>query len=275
MTRNGATPSGRLPGARQEMQTTASGFALGFASLFRGFRLVYVDRRDLARFYLPPMVLALLFLIAGLVAFGMTVDEVVNWWWAEPDLDAWYGIKHFLWKVMAILLWIVVALITVILTVVIFSLFAAPFSDVISEQVEGHLGSWTPRPFSFQFMMKDLGQTIMLELRRVGIKAAWLLPLFVLSLILPVVGHIIYVVLGGYLLSKFTGMDYVDWCAARRGWSWRKRLDFAKTHRFALTGLGTAVVLSLMIPLMFAIVWPAAVAGGAILFNALNNESET
>ena len=87
-----------MQGATRQVRNTAKGFVLGFTSLFAGFRMVYVEHRKLARFYVPPMLLALLFLIAGLVVFGMTVDDVVNWWWAEPDVDAWYGILHGLWK---------------------------------------------------------------------------------------------------------------------------------------------------------------------------------
>ena len=119
----------------------------------------------------------------------------------------------------------------------------------------------------------DLWQTVRLELRRVATKAAWLLPLFALSLIIPVIGQAIYLLAGGYLLSKLTGTDYIDWCAARRGWSWKTRLAFANQHRWSVIGLGTAVVLSLMIPLAFVVVWPGAVAGGTILFTSLHQDS--
>jgi CysZ protein len=166
------------------------------------------------------------------------------------------------------------ALATTVIAVVLFSLFAAPFSDLISERVETILGTWTPRPFSLRFIVTDLGQTLKLELRRVAIKAVWLIPLFILSLIIPMVGQAVYLLVGGYLLSKLTGMDYIDWCAARRGWSWKRRVAFAAEHRWAVTGLGTAVVLSLMIPLAFVIIWPGAVAGGAILFTSLHRDEQ-
>jgi CysZ protein len=97
-------------------------------------------------------------------------------------------------------------------------------------------------------------------------KAMWLVPLFILSFLVPVVGHLIYGIVGGYFLCKYTGMDYIDWCAARRGLSWKERLAFAKVHRRAVAGLGFGVVLSFMVPLLFVAVWPGAVAGGTILF---------
>ena len=115
-------------------------------------------------------------------------------------------------------------------------------------------------------MFKDLGQTIRLEVARAARKIVWLLPLFLVSLLVPIVGELVYLVVGGYLLSKFAGMDYIDWSAARRGWSWRRRLAFAGRHRYVLVGFGSLVVLSLMIPLAFVALWPGAVAGGTLLF---------
>ena len=49
----------------------------------------------------------------------------------------------------------------------------------------------------------------------------------------------------------------------------KERLAFARKHRFPIVGFGTAVVLSFMVPLLFVIVWPGAVAGGTLLFLAL------
>ncbi|MDJ0763251.1 MAG: EI24 domain-containing protein [Myxococcota bacterium] len=257
-------------GRLNEAKTTAIGFAQGFACLFKGLRCVYIEHRELARFYVPPMIFSFLFLIAGWILFATYAGRMVAYIWSEPDPEAWWGILSFLWQAVSVLLWIILAIGAAVLTAILFTVFAAPFSDLISERVEGILGTWEPRPFSVKFLIADLGQTLRFELTRAGIKLAWLAPLFLLSLLVPVVGQALYIGLGGYLLSKFTGMDYIDWCAARRGWTWKERFAFAKRHRFALAGFGSAVLLSLMIPLAFVIVWPAAVAGGAILFTSIH-----
>ncbi|MCP4197052.1 MAG: hypothetical protein GY762_07860 [Proteobacteria bacterium] len=249
-----------------------AGFTRGFICLFRGLRFAYVDHRELARFYLIPMILSLLFVMSGWVLFGIYIADLITWLWPEPSPEAWWGAKLVLWNATSFLLWIILALATTVIAFVLFSLFAAPFSDLISERVETILGTWTPRPFSLGFMISDLGQTLKLELRRVAVKAVWLIPLFILSLIIPMVGQAVYLLVGGYLLSRLTGMDYIDWCAARRGWSWKKRVAFTAEHRWAVTGLGTAVVLSLMIPLAFVVIWPGAVAGGTILFTSLHKD---
>ena len=248
------------------------GFFGGFFTIFRGFRVVYIDHRRLARWYLPPMLLSFLFILGAWLLFWNISDDVVQWVWAEPDQEVWWGVKHIIWKAASVVLFVTLAVVTAISSVFIFSLFAAPFADIISENVEGILGTWSPRDFSVRFLLKDIASTISFEITRFGIKLMWLLPLFILSFIVPVVGHFVYIFFGGYFLCKYTGMDYIDWCAARREWSWKERLAFARRHRFAVAGFGSAVVLSLMVPFLFVVVWPAAVAGGTILFLRLTGD---
>ena len=244
----------------------AVGFVGGFLSVLKGLRIVYVDHRELAKWYLPPMLLSVLFVVGSWFLFWGVAEDIVQWIWPEPNTEAWWGFKHHLWQAASVVLFVTLAVVTAISTVFLFSIFAAPFSDILSEKVEVIQGTWSPQAFSLGFLVKDVLTTISLEMIRFAVKLMWLIPLFALSVIVPVVGHLVYVFFGGYFLAKYTGMDYIDWCAARRGWPWKERLTFARTHRFALAGFGTAVILSLMVPLLFVVVWPGAVAGGTVLF---------
>ena len=246
------------------------GFAAGFRHLFTGLRFAYGQHRELAALYLPPMLLGVVLLVVGWVVFAHVVDDIIVLLWDEPD--GWF--LHALWSIVSFLLWIICAAGTAVVAVVAMMIAAAPLSDFISERVEGILGTWTPRPFSVRFLVRDLGSAVLLELRRALIKLAWLLPLFLASLIIPVVGQVVYIVLGGYLLAKFLGMDYVDWSLARRGYTWRERFAFAKAHRWALVGFGTAVIIALIVPFGFIAVWPGAVAGGTILCSRLEPEDK-
>lgn len=254
------------------------GFAGGFRCLFEGIRFAYVRHGSrLAKFYLPPMLIGLVIMVVGWNLFYRFNDDIVALFWAEPLAEDWdwewvWWLVHAGWQIVHFLLFVILAAATVVISLLLFMLMAAPFNDIMSEQVEGILGTWEPRPFSVGFLLRDLGHTILLELARLGIKAAWLLPLLVLSYVIPVVGQIFYIVFGGYLLAKFLGMDYVDWTLARRGYTWRERFRFAKQNRMALVGFGTAMILILFIPLGFVAVWPGAVAGGTILCTRLGPE---
>ncbi|MFO8070335.1 MAG: EI24 domain-containing protein [Polyangia bacterium] len=251
---------------------TALGFAAGFRHLLGGLRFAYVDHRELAKLYVPPMLLGALILVGGWIGFAYLADDVVAWLWAEPEQDAWWGIKHCLWSALVVVVWVAFFFVTVVSSAAAFVVMVAPFNDFISEQTEGIIGSWEPRPLSIRFLLADLGHTVAFELARLGLKAAWLIPLLILSWIIPVIGHLVYIGFGGYLLAKYFGMDYVDWTLARRGYSWKERLAFARRHRWALAGFGTAVILALMIPLGFVLVWPGAVTGGTRLAISLGPE---
>jgi CysZ protein len=246
------------------------GFAAGFRHLFTGLHFAYGQHRELAAFYLPPMLFGVVVILAGWFVFAHVVDDIVSLVWSEPD--NW--ILHALWSFVSFLVWVICAAGTAVFAVICTMIAAAPLSDFISERVEGILGTWTPRPFSLRFLLRDLGSTLLLELRRALIKLAWLLPLVLVSLFIPVVGQVAYIVIGGYLLAKFLGMDYVDWSLARRGYTWRERFAFAKAHRKALLGFGTAVILALLVPFGFIAVWPGAVAGGTILCTRLEPEDK-
>ena len=214
------------------------------------------------------MIIGVLLLIAGFVVFAHVADDIVGLVWSEPRNAA----LHLLWSLVSFFVWIACAAATAVIVAVATMIASAPFSDAMSERVEVALGTWTPRPFCARFLLRDLWHTVALELRRVLIKAAWFVPLFLASVVVPVVGQALYVCLGGYLLAKLLGMDYVDWSLARRGYSWRERLAFAKAHRAALVGFGAAVALALLVPLGFVAVWPGAVAGGTILCTRLGPE---
>jgi CysZ protein len=242
------------------------GFIDGFSCLFQGLRLTYGTKLGLAKYYLPPMILALLIVASAWVLFWNISDDIVRFVWAEPALNAWFGFKHLLWRVVSLVVFVASAGLVALSSVFLFSLLTASVNDLFSEKIEGILGTWTPRNFSFRFLITDLGHSAKFMFIRFCMKMAWLIPLFIASILIPVIGQAVYVFVGGYFLCKYTGMDYIDWCAARREISWKDRLAFGKTHKLAVCGLGAAVVLSFFIPLLFVVVWPGAVAGGTILF---------
>lgn len=263
---------GAVVATAREVSSEAMGFVEGFHCLLRGMRFVYREHRGLAKIYLWPMALCVLMIAGTWLFFFLRADAMVQGVWPEPARDKWWGILHVLWRMAAIVIWIAAGYLLMISSVFIFSLAAAPFGDILSEQTEGILGTWRARDLSLRFLVADLRQTVKLEIIRFGLKLVWMLPLLLLSLLVPVAGHLIYVTVGTYLLSKNLGMDYIDWCAARREWPWRERMAFARKHRFALAGFGVGVMLSYLVPLAFVAVWPGAVAGGALLFTDLRRK---
>ena len=246
------------------------GFAEGFRCLLQGLRMAYGRRHGLARYWLLPMLLALAIVAGAWVLLWVFSDDVVRLVWSEPALEAWHGVQHALWRLVALIVFLASAGLAALSAVLLFSLLTVPVNDLLSERVEGVLGTWTPRPFSIRFLLADLVRGVAYLLVRFCLKMLWLVPLFLVSLAVPVVGQLAYVVVGGWFACKYTGLDYLDWCAARRALSWRDRLAVGKANRLAVVGLGAGVVLSLLVPFLFVVVWPGAVAGGTILFLKLH-----
>ena len=73
---------------------------------------------------------------------------------------------------------------------------AAPFNDALSEEVERILTGSPARPFSLSAVLSDVARTLRIETAKLLAYAAVMLPLFVASFLVPVVGHAAYVVFG-------------------------------------------------------------------------------
>ena len=238
-----------------------SGFGAGFMVVLEGLRFVYIDHKNLVKYCILPMLIALAFIVGAWFLFYCTADYVIEGIWQEPEP----GFFHTVWTIFSVAIWLVFAVTMICVTMFLMPVFVMPFTDILSEKVESILGTWEAKPFSMAFFLKDIGYSIGLEVLRVSIKLLCLIPLFLISFI-PIIGPIVYFASTSYFLTKYTGMDFVDCSAARRGWTSRERMRFAKQNRWALCGLGSAVVLSFLIPFLFVIVWPGAVAGGTLLF---------
>jgi CysZ protein len=107
---------------------------------------------------------------------------------------------------------------------------------------------------------------VVLEIAKLGLWALVMIPLFVLSLVVPVVGQIIYAVFGFFFTAAYFAVDYIDWPASRRNRGISYRFSMLRAHFLPMLGFGTGVWLFLFVPLLNLLFMPAAVAGGTLLF---------
>ena len=247
--------------------TPRIGFLAGVGYALRGARFVYLQHPHLARLWLPPV------LITALALVGMTWlaidlrDDLVGMLWAPPagegvGASAARGL-HALLEVLAALLLMVVGVVAVALTS---SLIAAPFNDALSEAVECEYTGAPGAPLRLTVVLRDALRSIGLQLLKLGAYAVIMLPAFLVSLLVPGVGGVIYAVIGFVVTSLFLALDYVDFAAARRGLGARARFQDALGRWPAMLGLGAAIWVLLFVPLLNLLFMPAAVAGGTLLF---------
>lgn len=252
------------------------GYWSGFAYAFKGAKFVYLKHPSLIRIWVWPIVITLACFV--LVTLGVVFwhDDLLALAWARPTGEAWYvgWLLVPLWWVVRVLMLLLLLLVGLVFVYMLSSLFAAPFNDLLSEEVELLYKGVEGPKFSWNRFLSGLALTLRLELGKQVI--FWLVmgPTFVLSLIIPVVGQIIYVVFGYFFTIVFFAVDYTDWPLARRGRGFRARMRLVRRYLARMMGLGTAVWLLLFIPILGLFFMPAGVAGGTLLVLDMEAEGE-
>jgi len=251
---------------------TVVGYWRGLTYPFKGLRFVFFTHPKLARFWLPPIAITLALLVVSFTLGWRYHDDLVNWMWAQPGGDGFWigvlGVLHWLLRALALIVLWAIGLIGVVLMT---NVIAAPFNDLLSEEVE-HLATGRPgQPFSVAVLFRDTLRTVGLEVLKLAIYVCVMVPMFVISYV-PVVGAVIYAVVGFLFTTLYFAIDYVDWPASRRNRSIHFRFGMLHEHFMPMFGFGTGVWLFLFIPLVNLLFMPAAVAGGTLLFLDLEGE---
>ncbi len=253
------------------------GFARGLAYAIRGGRFVYFQHPRLVRYWAFPILITGAALVSVFYGAGALYDDLAGavWSWFP---ESWSEATGFVGWLLTALRWLIqlvsgvlLTLLGLVVVVLLSSVVAAPFNDALSEAVEHMLTGGRPPAFSLKRMLADIVRTMRLEIGKVLLYAAIVGPMFLASFFIPGIGQAISLV-GFALTAIFLGVDYVDWPAARRNWSVGDRVAFTKRQLPAVTGFGTGVWVLLFIPLVNLFFMPAAVAGGTMLFVAMNEE---
>lgn len=243
------------------------GFFGGLKYPFRGMRFVYGQHIDLVRFWLPPLLITIL--MVALVFGGILHyhDTITDWIWSAPTGDSfWASVGRFFHGVFDFILGLSLALGGLVLVMLSTSVLAAPFNDALSAEVERIVTGVEGPPFSVKVLLRDLLRTVGLESVKLFLYALVMAPLFALSLLLPVVGQIVYSVFGFVFTAMYFALDYIDWPATRAGRDVGGRLDLGRRNFSTMFGFGTGVWLFLFVPFLNLFFMPAAVAGGTLLY---------
>jgi CysZ protein len=239
-------------------------------------RFVYLQHPKLARYWVLPILITMFALGAVFYGAGSYYDDLGGAVWSLFP-ESWNEATGWVGGLLGALRWLIelvagilITVLGLVLVLLLSSIVAAPFNDALSEAVEHILTGEPAPPFSLSRMLADIARTIRLELLKVLVYLAVVGPMFLASFVIPGVGQVIALV-GFALTAVYLGIDYIDWPAARRNWSVRDRVAFTRSQLPAVVGFGTGVWLLLFIPLVNLFFMPAAVAGGTMLFVALQD----
>jgi CysZ protein len=221
----------------------------------------------LSRYWLPPIVLTLLALIASLILSVRYHDDLVNLVWGMPVGDDWLSrlleALHYVLQSVALVTAFALSLVA---CVALASVFAAPFNDALSAAIEERETSTPSPPFSLAGMLRDLSRTVRLELIKLLVYVGVLGPLLLVSWFVPGIGPFLYTAFAALFTVLYFALDYLDWPASRRGYGVRQRLTLLSVRPLTTLGFGVAVSILLFIPILNLFLMPLAVAGGTRLF---------
>jgi len=248
-------------------KAVAVGYWRGLTYPFKGAKLVYLEHPSLVRYWMFPILITLIvigFVFAGVWHYH---GAVVEMFWSEPAGEGfWDSVLRFLHGFVEVIVALLGFLVGLVVVSLLSTIFAAPFNDALSEEVERLSTGREGPPFSLAAVARDSVRTVLLEIAKLGLWAIVMLPLFVVSLIVPVAGQIIYTVFGFFFTAGYFSIDYLDWPASRRNRGIAYRFSLLREHFLPMLGFGTGVWLFLFVPLLNLLFMPAAVAGGTLLF---------
>ena len=172
----------------------------------------------------------------------------------------------FLKAVLYVLLASTLGLASYFLFFAIAAVVSGPFNEFLAEAVEERITGIASPPLSAARLTRDVLLTLAHETRKILRYLFLIALLFLLSLFIPGVGWAVYAVGGAFLTARFAAYDVLDYTMARRGWSFKQKETFLARHRSLTTGLGSAVALLMLVPIVGPLAYPFGAVGGTLLF---------
>jgi len=234
----------------------------GAGYLAQGWGFVFSQHPSLLKLCLLPLLINLLVFAGVAVGLYFYYADIVNWIWARPD--SW--LVRIMWYLLYVFVFLLVLLLAYVAFFVVQAILSAPFNDVLSARTEQLAYTKDPPPFRLEMLLKGLGKTLVHELAKLGIYLAIIVPLFVLNLLIPVLGPIVFLFAGFYISAVFFAYDFMDFCMARRDWTFGQKWRALKQNRALTVGFGGALAGALLIPVFGLFCIPMAAVGGTLLF---------
>ena len=231
--------------------------------LLEGMRLI--TRPGLRRFVALPLGINILVFSAALYWGIGWFQALIAWLQSQlPTLPDWLA---WLEQGLAWLLWPLFVLLAVVLIfqgfTLVANLIAAPFNGLLAEKVANLLQGGAPDngPGPGQTLL-GIGAAILDEARKLLHVLLWAIPFFVLSLILPLIGPLLWFVFTAWILA----LEYLDYPLGNQGLGAREIRQRLRDRPVLCLSFGAATAVLTLIPVVNFIAMPSAVAGATALW---------
>ena len=171
------------------------GFFQGLSYPFRGLAFVFFRHPQLVRIWIFPILITAALLALLLYGAWELHDHVVDLFWTAPSGDgAGNAVLRFLHGFLEWFLVAVGVVVAVLLTMLLSSVIAAPFNSKLSMEVERLTVGTEPPDSDLAQEIVWVLRTIGLELLKLAVYLAVTIPLWLLTLFVPVLSPISSVV---------------------------------------------------------------------------------
>ncbi|MGB5326339.1 MAG: sulfate transporter CysZ [Pseudomonadales bacterium] len=240
----------------------SGGILQGARYLLRGFRCL--GRARVLPFVLVPLFANLAIYYWSINALWQGFDVWISHWLAQ--LPAW---MDFLRTALVAIFYLGAALLVAFTFTWLANLVGSPFYGLMAEQVELLQGSALP---AWRF---SIGAVVKLVLRATGRELQKLLYYFSRAALLALLSALglfiaplaaVMPFLWFLFGAKMMTLQYVDYAYDNHGVKFRDMRSALKRQRRAGLGFGSMTALASMVPFFNALVVPAAVCGGTLLY---------
>lgn len=244
----------------------------GFHLAFRGVAFLW-QQRVLWKWAILPVAVNVVVFAAAFALFLYSYPDLYSRATSFLPLEppaAWYA---WLWVApLRLLAWGIGLLLLVTALVVVYFAFlllgtviAAPFLDVLAQRVEELATGRVPAEHAaLPGTLQAMGLSVVVELRKLGFFLAVQIVLFLLGL-LPLLTP--FTVLAATLFTMlFLPLEYAGFAMDHRQLRFPQRRALIWQHRWLMLGFGAAAFLTMLVPLLNFICLPALVVGGTLLF---------
>ncbi|HEU5056825.1 MAG TPA: EI24 domain-containing protein [Kofleriaceae bacterium] len=215
----------------------------GAGDVARGFRFLTAHPR-LWWWVLAPAIVTLVFIVAiiwtVLVVSAPLVAMVTGW---APDF-----MEPFAGALLRVLAVAGLSVVGFLVYVSLSGLFAGPFCEMLSEEVEERVTGTPSPPFSLFAFLRGLVLGILHAVRRLAVYLFAIGLALAAGSVVPVIGHALGIGLAGYFAATTAAWDCYDSIFGRRLWRYRQKQEYLRANRGRALGLGAAVAALLLIP---------------------------
>jgi CysZ protein len=248
--------------------------------LLRGFRLPFQgmaylgQHRSLWKWaVLPAGVNILLFSIAFaiLIAYVPTLYHLAGFESSTQHSWLWSSALNVLSATLGVLLILLSGAILAVVFLLLSTIIAAPFLDVLAQQVESLHGETQAATFNLGYIWRSFWVSIGAELKRIGFVVIVYIVLFLLSFIALLAP---LTVLAGTLFTiLFLPLQYAGYTMDHRLMTFRQRRALIAQRPGLMFGFGIAAFMTLLVPLLNFVCLPILVVGGTLLMMELKTMS--